>query len=75
MSETNKRITYTVRGVCTMKRNTYIIWEHVDDCAVNEYEGFDRGCEFTLYPKRRLMPSAVELKKKTVGIRETKRAF
>lgn len=75
MSEVGKRITYTVRGICSMKKNTYIIWEHVDGSPVNEYEGFDRGHEFTLYPKRRLMPSPIELKKKTVGIRETKRAF
>lgn len=75
MSEIGKRITYTVRGIHSVKKNTYIIWEHVDGCAVNEYEGFDRGHEFTLYPKRRLIPNPVELKKKTIGLRDTKRAF
>ena len=74
MSE-SKRITYTVRGPSPSKRNSYIVWEHVDGCAVNEYEGYDRGNEFVLYPRRKIIPSVVEMKKQTISIHDTKRAF
>lgn len=69
------KITYTVRGMGREKVGTFIVWEHLNGSPVNEYTAYDRGDSFILYPKQRMMPSKVDLKKKTVLLRETRRAF
>ena len=74
-NEKKSRITYTVRGTDPNKVGCYIIWEHQDGAAVNEYTAYDRGERFVLYPRRKIIPSTVELKKQTISIYNTRRAF
>lgn len=69
------RITYTVRGPDPKRNGCYIVWEHQDGAAVNEYTAYDRGQNFVLYPRRKLIPSTVELKKQTINIFNTRRDF
>lgn len=71
--KTPQAVTYTVRGI--NGHGHYTVWEYLNSSPVNEYKGFDRGRSLSLYPIRRLVPSTVELKKKTVGIQETRREF
>lgn len=66
-------LTYTVRGI--NGRGHYTVWEYLNSRPVNEYKGYDRGSSLTLYPVRRLIPSAVDLKKKTVDLLDTRREF
>lgn len=74
-NEKKSRITYTVRGIDKNRNGCYIIWEHQDGEAVNEYTAYDRGEAFVLYPLRKIIPSTVELKKQTISIYDTRRAF
>ena len=75
MNERKGTVTYTVRGMDRNRHGCYIVWEHLDGCAVNEYTAYDKGDEFVLYPRTKLMASSLSMKKKTIGIREAKRAF
>ena len=71
----NERVTYTVRGIDRKRNGCYIVWEHLDGAAVNEYTAYDKGNEFVLYPRTKLMASKLTMTKKTIGIRDAKRAF
>ena len=76
MTEQKKRnVTYTVRGIFKMRAGCYVVWEHLDGAPVNQYTAYERGNEFVLYPYCKLMPSSLEMTKKTIGMREAKRAF
>jgi hypothetical protein len=68
-----KKLSYTVQE--RKANGSFIIWEHEDGCAVNEYIAYDRGQTFTLYPRRKLMPSTVPLRKQTISIFDTRRAY
>lgn len=71
--QSKRVITYTVRGI--NGHGHYTVWEYLCGNPVNEYKGYDRGSSLTLYPVRRLIPSAVDLKKKTVDLLDTRREF
>lgn len=75
MTEKKGTVTYTVRGMDRSRPGCYIVWEHLDGCSVNEYTAYDRGDEFVLYPRTKLMASTLTMTKKTIGLREAKRAF
>ncbi len=74
-NEKKSRITYTVRGTDPKRNGCYIVWEHQDGAAVNEYTAYDKGENFVLYPRRKIIPSTIELKKQTISIFDTRRAF
>jgi len=69
------KLTYAVRGPAPGKANAFIVWEYDGASPVNEYTGYDNGTFLRLYPRRKLIPSTVELKKLSVNIRETRREF
>lgn len=68
----DKVISYTVRQAMN---SSYLIWEHQNGSPVNEYTAFMRGDQFVLYPKRRIIPSTIDLNKKTISIFQTRRAY
>lgn len=68
-----KKVTYKVMRVLTNR--SYIVWEHQYGAAVNEYVAYGRGDNLILYPKRKLIPSSLALKKRTISIHDTKRGF
>lgn len=70
-----REITYRNKGIAPGRGNAYIVQEYYGRNAVNEYTGYDNGGHFTLYPRRRLYPSPVEITKKNVSIRDIKRDF
>ena len=74
MSEKNN-VTYTVRGISKVRAGGYVVWEHLDGAAVNQYTAYEQGNEFVLYPYCKLMPSTIEMKKKTIAMNQAKRAF
>lgn len=57
---------------------SYIVWEYQDDAAVNEYVAYEKRREpdtLILYPRRKLIPSSLALKKQEIGIHQTKRGY
>jgi hypothetical protein len=53
-----------------------LIEECLDGFPVNIYTGYDRGDGlWILFPNRKLMPSVVDLKKKTIGYSDANRAY
>ena len=69
------KLSYAVRGRIPGRSNAFIVWEYDGAFAVNEYTGYDNGAFLRLYPRRKLIPSKVDLKKLSVSIRETRREF
>ena len=67
-----EKVSYTVRQV---QNDRYLIWEHHNETPMNEYVAFLRNDQFVLYPKRRINPSTIDLKKKTISIFQTRRAY
>ena len=63
---------YYIRSYDAQK-NCYNIIEYRGGLAVNEYSGYYKGNYFSLYPKRRIAPSCVDLKRKDVSIFEIKK--
>lgn len=71
-----QKLSYAVRGRVPGGANAYIVWEYDGASAVNEYTGyFDGESLIRLYPRRKLIPSTVDLKKLSVNIRETRREY
>lgn len=72
---TKQKITYKVMRCLPTSTPSYIVWEYQDAAAVNEYIAYDKGRNFVLYPRRKIIPSTIELKKQTISIFDTRRAF
>ena len=70
-----KEITYRNKGACPERSGAYVVQEYYGRNAVNEYIGYDNGECLTLYPRRRLYPSPLEIRKHTVHVRNIKRDY
>lgn len=66
------KLRYSIRGYDAQK-NCYNIIEYNGSIAVNEYSGYYKGNYFSLYPKRRIAPSRVDIKRKDVSIFKIKK--
>jgi hypothetical protein len=75
---TKVKITFKVIRLFGTYPISYIVWEYQDDFAVNEYVAYEKRRQpdtLILYPRRKLIPSSVALKKQEIGIHQTKRGF
>lgn len=75
---TKGKITFKVIRLFGTYPISYIVWEYQDDFAVNEYVAYEKRRQpdtLILYPRRKLIPSSVALKKQEIGIHQTKRGF
>lgn len=70
-----KEITYRNKGACPLKVGAFIVEECYGGIAVNEYIGYDKGGYFTLYPRRRLYSSPLELTKQNINVRSIERDY
>ena len=74
-----EKVTYRIVKILPDKpgeRPPVLIEECLDGFPVNLYTGYDRGDEkWRLFPKRRIIPSVVDLKKKSIGISDARRAY
>lgn len=75
---TKGKITFKVIRLFGTYPISYIVWEYQDDSAVNEYVAYEKRREpdtLILYPRRKLIPSSLALKKQEIGIHQTKRGY
>lgn len=75
---TKQKITYKVMRCLPTSTPSYIVWEYQDAAAVNEYIAYEKRKQpdtLILYPRRKIIPSTIELKKQTISIFDTRRAF
>lgn len=70
-----KEITYRNKGVLPGRSTAYVIQEYYGRNAVNEYLGYGSGDYLTLYPRKRLYPSPLEIRKHNVHVRDIERDY
>lgn len=73
-----EKVTYKVIGFLRDRPGENppaLINECLNGYPVNSYVGYDRQDMFHLYPKARIIPSVVPLKKKIIRVQDTRRGF
>ena len=70
-----REITYRNKGALPGNRGGYVVQEYYGRNAVNEYSGYVYNDHFVLYPRRRLYPSPLEIRKHSVHVRNVERDY